>query len=316
MKIKPVDSVPVPGYPDKYAKETRKVLTMARPRRWSGAPLAVGILAATVALGLSGCVEKPPDTTGGAGQSQVPFSTPVVSDGSLGAQSITMGVPMVTPFNTLIPLETPLNSFIPLFEYGEGTGSIGCMSIAAPVFMSEEEAYAILSAVFAEAGLEIDWSSSTLEGATIPVTNLFPMRGSPSVSTTKQGDLNADGLLETLSGLTISLPIEFVSSKDFDAWHKNTGMESSVSSYNILEAAKTLAENNPGLIVFYDPVSSPDFDKLWSFERKDGESDEDYTIRYQTVRDEEAKAANAQSELLLREQANALIEWLRGEGVI
>ena len=269
--------------------------------------MAVGILAATVALGLSGCVEKPPDTTGGAGQSQVPFSAPVVSDGSLGnPEGIALGGPFSIPFD----------SFIPLFEYGEGTGSIGCDSVASPVFMSEEEAFAILSAAFSEAGLEIDWSSSTLEGATIPVTNLFPMRVSPSVTTTKQGDLNADGLLETLSGLTISLPIEFVSSKDFDAWHKNTGMESSVSSYNILEAAKTLAENNPGLIVFYDPVSSPDFDKLWSFERKDGESDEDYTIRYQTVRDEEAKAANAQSELLLREQANALIEWLRGEGVI
>ena len=306
MKIKPVDSVPVPGYPDKYAKETRRVLTMARPRRWSGAPLAVGILAATVALGLSGCAEKP-DIAGGTGQSQIPFSAPVVSDGSLGnPEGIALGGPFSIPFD----------SFIPLFEYGEGTGSIGCDSVASPVFMSEEEAFAILSAAFSEAGLEIDWSSSTLEGATIPVTNLFPMRVSPSVTTTKQGDFNSDGLLETSSGMTISLPIEFVSSKDFDAWHKDTNMWASVSDYNLLEAARALAENNTGLIVFYDPAAQPDMDRLLSLLQEDGEHDEDYWKRSETVRDEEAKAANAQSELLLREQANALIEWLRGEGVI
>ena len=305
MTIKPVDSVPVPGYPDKYAKETQRMLTTARPRRWTGAPLAVGILAAAVALGISGCGEKP-DTTGGAGQTQAPFSTPVMTDGFLGnPEEITLGGPFSIPFD----------SFIPLFEYGEGTGSIGCVSTAAPVFMSEEEAYAILSAAFAEAGLEISWTPSTLEEATIPVTNLFPMTGDASV-TTKFGDLNADGLLETSSGLTISLPIEFVSSKDFDNWHKNTGIWVSVSDYNLLEAARALAENNPGLIVFYDPVAEHNIRRRLSLMQEDVEGDEVYRDRSEPVYEEEAKAAYTRSELLLREQANALIKWLRGEGVI
>ena len=300
MKIKPVDTVPVPGYPDKYAKETRKVVAMTRPRRWSGAPLAVGILSAAMAIGLSGCTEgKLPK--GSVEPLPPPFSSAVVSEGLPGELGgITMGE----------PISVPIDSFIPLFEYGEGTGSIGCVSIAAPVFMSEEEAQAILSAAFAEAGLEVDWSPSTIEDAIIPVAN-FSMENNKSIKI-KRGDLDIDGML----GLHESLPIEFVSVNDLDEWHEETGVESSVLVYDVRQTAQKLADGNPGLIVFYDPVSKPDFDKFRSFERKDGESDEDYYSRYDALLEEETKVASAKSEQLLREQANALIEWLRGEGVI
>lgn len=304
MIIKPVERVPAPGYPDRYAQETRQILALSRPRRWIGAPLAVVLLSATVAMGLSGCAE-PLAPLG----SPTPVSSPAVgaTDVPGGTDYITMG-DMQAPFDSFGALD---ETFIPLFEYGEGIGAIGCMSITAPVFMSEEEAFAILSAVFAEAGLDIEREPLPLQDPTIPVTNLFPT-GNEDNSATKRGDLDADGLLKFME----YLPVEFVSAKDVETWHEDTGEWGSVSNYNIRDAAQTLAENNPGLIVFYDPVALPDMEKLRNLERKEGESDEDYQARHEAVRTEEENEARAQSELLLREQAQALVEWLRMEGVL
>jgi len=60
MIIKPVQYVPTPGYPDKYGAQTRVMLATARPRRWTGKNVAVGLMSATIALGLTGCALENP----------------------------------------------------------------------------------------------------------------------------------------------------------------------------------------------------------------------------------------------------------------
>jgi len=201
-----------------------------------------------------------------------------------------------------IPTEIPVISiptlaeyFIPLFEYGDGTGTIGCVSVAATIFMSEEEAFAILSSVLKEAGLMLSSRGLTLQDANIPVTSrLYPP---PYSSETTQGELVANAL----DGLFETLPVRFVSSEDVFAWDEFQGNRAViVDVYRIKEAAEVLSVNNPGLVVFYDPVSRAKVTDWANY------SDEVAPTQ------EEARARSAQ---LLRQQAEAFIEWLNAEGL-
>ena len=304
MKVQPVEHAPAPGYPDKYAEESRQALAAARPRRWIAAPVAAG-LAATVAFGLSGCGD-----------------TEYLVDGTMPAPTemtavdyATLGEPAAMPVQS--QTEAPggyvamgetvaAGTRIPLFEFGEGTGSIGCVSVAAPVFLSEEEAFAILSAAFGEAGLELRPDAETLKRAALPAAKIYAGVTEEKLKT-KRGDLAADG---TLAGL----PVEFVSVEDVEAWQADTGWRSSVTVYPVRQSARLLAEKNPGLVVFYDPIGSADYEELWGMQRKSGESDEAYSARHDAVRAKLQDEARAESERLLREQAAAFLQWLSTEG--
>ena len=305
MKIKPVETTPRPGYPDKYSSEVAKSIHSARPRRWVAAPLAGGVLTASILLGLSGCgyyitdglpLPSPYQTGLGVGISPTP------------SEYITLG-------NMVAPTPTQF-SRIPLFEFGEGTGAIGCVAIAAPVFLSEDEAFAVLSTVFEEAGLTLDKASETLNAANRPVADLYSWE--ETGMTTVCEPLNSDGILRLDRE---GIPMVFVSAGDLDKWQR-TGkdgepmMVSSVSSYNVKGAAKALAENNDGLLVFYDPMARQDFSRLTIPEQAAGESDEAYWARVDAVYIEEGQVARAASKGLLRQQAEAFLLWLRSEGVI
>ena len=278
MKIKPVKVISTPKYPDKYSEETHRVLMSAKPNRWLGTPLAAGMLAATVALSVSGCVADyytdgvMPIPEGTASPITTP-STPATPD---IFEYVTMGEP--------VQLQTWLSaSLVPLFEYGEGTGIIGCVSVTAPGFFSEEEAFAVISAAFAEAGLTLNQGFEELENVNLPVTDMFD-DGKSKRYATAPGSLMPDGFLDE-QGLAVA----FVSDADFDNWYKDTEKMETVSSYNIKKAAQTLAENNPGLVVFYDPVVNIDYDK---------------------PSDEAWQEAYAEAVRLLHQQAEAFIKWL------
>lgn len=312
MTIKPIENITAPNYPDKYNEEIRRVLASAKPNRWIGAPFATGMLAATVALSLSGCVSVPPGTriSGTApsepvetsGRPAPPETAPTDERTPDISEYVTMGEPVPFPTNQYSLL-------IPLFEYGEGTGSIGCVSIAAPVFLSEEEAFAIISAAFADVGMKLNRGGETLEMINIPVTNLFEFEKKADRYATVQGNMEPDGTLADLW-----LPVAFVSTKDVSSWHEDTGMMASVVSYDAKKTAQTLAESNPGLVVFYDPIAGLDYDKLWGLKQEDGESDQSYHARRSEMEQEASQAARAESERLLRMQAEAFIAWLEYEG--
>ena len=313
MTIKPVGHTPAPGYPDKYAGESRRALAAATPRRWIAAPVAAG-LAAMVALGLSGC-----DSATAGVPEQIPMPETNVDYTTLGepTQVPTHAEEDISPFTTLgIPMQVPTElqtrpvaagTGIPLFEFGTGSGAFGCVMVTAPVFMSEEEAFAILSAAFAEAGLELRPDTKALKNAALPAAKIYASSDGDGKLKTKRGDLVPDGRLA-------ELPVEFVSVDDVQAWHADTGQWSSVTLYPVKQSAKLLAEKNPGLVVFYDPIGSADYESLWNMEQKNGESDEAYWARREAVRNKLDQDARAESERLLREQAAAFLCWLSAEG--
>ena len=288
MEIQPVEMAIMPEYPDKYAKEAQQTLAKSFPRRWIGAPLAVGLLSAALAMGASGCV--------------VPESFATLGD-NVQAPS---GLKNLSLDERIIPSGV----VVPIFEYGRGTGSIGCMSISAPVFLSEEEAFAILAATFAEAGLTLSSTHLALENASIPATHIYAnSSGSTDSSITlTQGVLSVDGVLE----LGQSVSIEFVSTKDLDVWQGGPAGWSTVQTYDLIGIARALATNNPGLIVFYDPVVYPQ--GLEYIERLPDESAFDYQGRSLAIRSESEREAREQAEALLREQALAFIDWLTVSG--
>jgi hypothetical protein len=323
MKIRPVTKATAPKYPDKYNEEIRRVLMASKPARWLGTPLAAGMLAATVALGLSGCVTQADfartgRNAGAQGSAEYPDAEPSSEESPDILDYVTMGiVAEPTPawtdgvsefFDSIIKRDvtSSLTAVIPLFEYGEGTGAIGCVSITAPVFLSEEEAFAIIYAAFAEAGLELSKGGETLKGVSLPLTNMFDWDSTDDRYKTKRGEMAPDGMLGEYD-----LPVVFVSTGDVEDWHENTGVGASVSEYMIKKTALTLVENNPCLAVFYDPVAgSVNYDKMWELEKEDGESDEDFYARWDAMAQEAASDARAESERLLRMQVDAFIDWL------
>ena len=301
MKIKPVESIQTPSYPDKYNEDIRHVLRTARPCRWNGKPLAVGVLSAAIVLSMSGC--KPEYTTGGA-----PIQTP--TDPIHETRPANHNVAGEVRESTAVIQTLPYNSMIPLFEYGDGTGAIGCVSIAAPVFMSEEEAYAIIATAFDEAGVLINRDTGPLENFKLPVTSISAVGDTKNRYDTIAGNLIPDGMITEHD-----LPVAFVSTVDVSDWETkdDSGLWVSVSTYDVKKTAQTLAENNPSLVVFYDPVATPDYQKISAIERRDEESDDAYYERWFAVIEEESEAARAESERLLRLQVDAFLEWFGKE---
>jgi hypothetical protein len=128
------------------------------------------------------------------------------------------------------------------------------------------------------------------------------------------------------------LPVVFVSVYDVVDWEgADDGFYSSVMQYRVKDAAQTLAKNNANLLVFYDPIV------FWDIMNRDAETDsgledaasgeaieeaageigdeideaggEISDFRKKHIKSE--RAAQAESERLLRAQAEAFLQWLR-----
>jgi len=305
VKIKPVENTSEPQYPDKYGEEIRQVLKAAKPYRWLNTPI-VGVMSAALAISMSGCgVDS--DGSGGFRFLGIPFSSNKTQDYK---DTVLLGNVFTPPPNESEMLIS-LDMLIPLFEYGEGTGVIGCVAIAAPVFLSEEEALAVVLAAINEADMSLFWGAAELRNARLPVTNLYETGVVEGNNKTISGNLTPDRAIWRNSLL---IPMFFVSKSDIEAWHEDQGYMASVSVYDIKRAAQTLADNNPGLVVFYDPISLVDYSELWEITKMDGESDKDYEARWSAKMHELTQAARAESESLLRQQVEAFVKWYREVG--
>ena len=336
MTIQPVDQAPAPGYPQKHSEESKQALAKANPKRWVAAPLVVGALSSAVMVGLSGCgttegiVEQTPSelvtvTEATTETTEVPTGAASVTTSAATVEYPVMGympLPSTTVAATKKPTTTknhtttqkpakPITttaknitldenitlekkSIVPLFEYGNGTGSFGCVSVAAPVFFSEEEAFAIMKSAFAEAGVTLETNSKS-QRATLPRFSLVKYALSEDnreLFGTQRGDLTPDG---SLNGIAV----EFVSLEDVKPWVEDFNGMSTVSTYPVKPAAQILAEKNPGLVVFYDPVT---YYSEWSEPRK--------SFSFEKTE----KEARAKSERELRRQVQAFVEWMNEGG--
>lgn len=201
----------------------------------------------------------------------------------------------------------------PIFQHGDGVGAFGCISTAAPVFLSEDEARQIIADEGKRAGLTFVAGTSTLRDVNVPLIEALEMQvtrksgklaKAPFKFKTKKTNLKVDG-----EDKRRKIAFEFVSKEDFKEWSVEDPVQvASVAWDDILGTAalfrESLAKSKPqgAYGVFYDPVaySQIRFDE----ERFDPQS---------AARD---KAEREQAEKDLRAQVKDFIKWLKAEGII
>lgn len=296
MLPEPVKRYPSPKYPTQETVIKDPKILYVTPKRRKGKPGVMTALVLTITTGLTACGSSGPETSSGA----------VVSPDSsnLGASStvseyVTIGevpdasVPVAVPAG-----DSPSLGPIPVFEHGNGRGSYGCVSVAPPVFLSEEEAIQVIREEAQAQGVYFD-SQKTISG-TFPGTDLSGSADDPG---TWEGDLELDGY-----DANLNIGVEFISTNDISDWHQDHGVMSSVSSYEALKTAQELSEATENVAVFYDPMSadSREFDFDW--DDPDGDYDA-YSAAY-TAQQKEIVIED------LRTQVRDFLEWLKGQGVI
>ena len=223
MKTKAIKQYKAPRYPDQYQPDLTRLLTENRPLHWKAGTTVAGVtFSAAILLNMGACDRAQP--------------------------------PAVT-FGEAAP---PPMSAAPLFAQGDGIGVYGCDAVAAPVFLSEDDAFAILSDEFAKQGLTVEKSSTRLENFPLPETQHLSTddKRSEKPFSTQKGTLEIDF---QVAGKPIEM--EFVSTEDYDAWAKGNAY-SSVESNDFKRAAQTLVngfgkqEDHQTRAVFYEPAET------------------------------------------------------------
>jgi hypothetical protein len=188
----------------------------------------------------------------------------------------------------------------PIFQHGEGRGASGCVVVAPPVFLSEEEALQVIREELARVRISLSQNKVPIPGVEVPALadESTPVR-QPPASTNQPLRIDA---VDAAHGIAV----EFVSADDALAMQGPS--MSSVQGYDTHRAAETLAktvrERGRSKLYFgilYDPIGEVDYRDLNS----QGRSWEDAS-----------REAKDQSRKLLREQVQDFVQWLRSQGAL
>ncbi len=295
MMLKPVKHYKEPYYPEKKIILNNPSLLNTAPKRWANNKSVQVALSSILLMTLTACGPKYTDTDKTASPENTVAPTAKTDVSEVDNENKTSEV---------------TNGYVaPIFEHGEGIGSFGCMSIAPPAFLSEEEAYQVISDEARKRGINFEKENEILKNIMLPVTYTFPEKfiqdpDNPDIiiaekpsKTQKKGNLILDGYDHDKQ-----IAFEFVSVSDFKGWIGDSTVHSSVESYHCLETSKTLREgiidktDNKFVGVFYDPIAGISIEEL----RKDYSFDKRKEL----------------SKELLRQQFSDFLEWLKAEGVI
>ena len=204
----------------------------------------------------------------------------------------------------------------------DGRGGFGCMSISAPVFLSEDEALDLIRTELEKAGLKMQ-NSVSIDGLPIP-----------SKTQKKREDRRKENLREKLDELNIkqlekgsyafdlgtadkSMVVAFLNRTDFEQWKADTDVWSSFESFDfawlatqVRDAFAQRDEGDPVIIgLFFEPSTYPLRDRDSDFH---GLNDEQRLARYQT----ETKDTKERAREKLRVQVLHFVEYLKKEGVV
>jgi len=278
--VMPVKKYTVPKYPTLADAQCKPLLLKKLPSRWeknAAVVTAIGILGA-VTLTSCGLLEPRNDT--GAGY----------NPGS----------------------ENFLN-VAPVFIHGEGTGSMGCVMIAPAVFMSEEEAFAIIKGEMESAGLNFN----AVPPEYIATNNKAKETSQYSWENRKYilGDGNVGlELYDAKKGVGVT----FISMEEATETDENGYVTSSVTSYRPRELAELTVEDfgkqkgDISIGVFYDPGKDWEDERQKQILEEYNNSEKEWNeacVQYEN----DAKLLIEED---LREQVRDFIEWLQGQGII
>ena len=283
MEIKPVQSSQPPAYPRKEEVGAEQIKASI-PQRWVMTRAARVALGALAAMSLAGCAPiRDAATASPLATGDTVCETP--TDGQVLA-----GVPMA-----------PSVQVAPLFSHGEGLGAFGCVMVAPPAFLSEDEALSVINNVAKEYGLTFS-APGTPEFANVlqPVTNIYRPEEKEAADTLIT-------LTPDFADAEHGIALEFVSTEDVISWHRETNYEISVENYNTQDAAEQLSEalesaepqpyGSVTVGVLYDPCEVA--------ENAEGED-------WEAV-EEMSRALSVEQ---LSAQVRDFCEWLKSQGII
>ncbi len=197
----------------------------------------------------------------------------------------------------------------PIFEHGEGRGrsrwTLACIAVAAPMYLPEEEAIAIIRDELARHGLPMSQRDVELRSVIIQGRELkqgyewvTARRGSEFVDVT--GPLEVD-----LMDPHRRVAVEYVAREDFDRLGGDDRGQWEMDIKGVAESLATEVEKQDRGIyfgAFYDPVKYFSFGSWTNAEERSWASSEE--------------EAQAESQRLLREQVRDFVDWLKAQGVI
>ncbi len=316
MKPTPVARYPEPVYPTRAQALADPAWLLSNvPMSWRASVEMAGAVAFFVAL--SGCGPAAPPSTPTAGPQPAPIGVvqPQPDQPQAGAPSPNAqppgeaadvkstvsaepgAQPSPAPAPPAGPPRQPPGMIVaPVFAHGEGRGATGCVVVAPPVFLSEEEAMVIIRE-------ELNRNGISLAQRDVPSAISVP----PPAPTIASGH-NPSAQPIKIDGVdpVRHVAVEYVSAVDSEAW---TGQSmSSVQGYDtkaaaeaIAKAARSSARQPLYFGVLYDPITTIDF-------RNAPSGPQDWKT--------EEKAARKQAASLLRDQVRDLLSWLRSQNAI
>ncbi len=220
----------------------------------------------------------------------------------------------------------------PIFEHGEGRGATGCIVVAPPVFLSEEEAWQVIDEEMARRGIKLTEKAVPLKGVQIPQRfQNFNLRNGKVESRITDVEGSTKPFAVDRGNAQKRVAVEFLSQKDYFSKAGAPSDMSSVQSYDFRETAKKLAkdigkqgQDKLYLGVFYDPLARPQAPKNVQFQtQQEWEKAWNQGVAEPKTAKEREAYANAQrllntneSRRLLRLQVQDFVKWLEAQGAI
>jgi hypothetical protein len=199
----------------------------------------------------------------------------------------------------------------PIFEHGEGRGATGCVMVAPPNFLSEEEAWQVIGEELSKKGLDLSEKEFEIQGVKIAPST----RGLAGVSGAAGNSGPDTPLKADRADPKRRVAVEFVSQKDYHRLGGGYSM-STVQSYDFKGVAKSVGEqvrkdatDKVHFGVLYDPASRVDPVSLNTGQNK---TPEDWVKAWQAA----GSRGRAESQRLLRLQVQDFIKWLEAQGAI
>lgn len=200
----------------------------------------------------------------------------------------------------------------PIFEHGEGRGATGCIVIAPPVFLSEEEAWQVIDEELAKQGVKVPGKEFEVRGVKIAARmESYEAKNGDFKSKMEDMPGSAKPYKADRADPQKRIAVEFVSASDYHRLGGPFSM-SSVQSYDFKEVGKSVAEHvrkeakdKVYFGVLYDPSTAP--------KREDQpKRPEDWKTHWE----QRQTKGKAESQRLLRLQVQDFVRWLQGQGAI
>ena len=216
----------------------------------------------------------------------------------------------------------------PVFEHGSGTGGIGCMMIAPPVFLSEEEALQLIKDQLSANGIYASMSKVPIKGVVVSKKKY----GTKRVEVSSPNPYKCD-----IYDPTRELSIEFVSKEEYFQLGGEKETDISWQNFKFKELAKQISTNvkengKKGYFgIFYEPgaILSPELTKPIQRERQKqfdaarrkgmeelAKQSHEINQRYDDEIQNLTTIEKEKSKQMLREQVKDFLDWLTAQGVI